>query len=71
MDVAIEEANRHFVAASDAWAEIAYWPENELGDGKIDEATAEVCRKFLERYNKTVTEWTKKNKALKEFSRSK
>ncbi len=69
MDVAIEDANRHYQAATDAWAEIAYWPDNAVGDGKIDEVTAEVCRKWLERYNKDVDGWTKKNKALAQFSR--
>jgi hypothetical protein len=70
MDVAIEEANRHYQAASDAWAEIAYWPDNAQDDGRIDEATAEVCRKWLGEKNTTVTGWTKKNKGLKEFSRA-
>ena len=71
MDVAIEEANQHYQTASDAWAEIAYWPENAVADGKIDEATADVCRKWLEGKNTTVNGWTKKNKGLKEFSRNK
>jgi len=71
MDAAIEEANEHYKTAQDMWAEITYWPDNELGDGKIDEATAEECRKWLGIYNKRVDEWTKKNKALKEYSRNK
>jgi len=71
MDVAIAEANKHYKAACDAWAVIAYWPDNELGDGKIDEATAEVCRKWLDSYNKKVEDWTKKNKGLVQFSRNK
>ena len=71
MDVAIDDANRHFQAASEAWAAIAYWPDDAVQDGKIDEATAEVCRKWLEPKNKDVEGWTKKNKGLKEFSRNK
>lgn len=70
MDIAIEDANRHYQVASEAWAEIAYWPDNELADGKIDEATAEVCRRWLDTYNKRVDEWTKKNKGLAQFSRA-
>lgn len=70
MDVAIEAANRHYQTASEAWAEIAYWPDNELADGKIDEATAEACRKWLDTYNKRVDEWTKKNKGLAQYSRT-
>jgi hypothetical protein len=67
-----EEARQLFDRANEKWAEIYYWADNELGDGKIDEATAEVCRKFLsDPYNKQVTEWTKKNKVLKEFSTAK
>ena len=70
MDVAIEDANRHYQAASEAWAKIAYWPDDELDAGRIDEATAEVCRKWLGEYNRRVDEWTKKNKGLKEYSRA-
>jgi hypothetical protein len=71
MDVAIEDANRHYQNATEMWAEIAYWPDTAQDDGKIDEATAEECRKWLATYNKRVDEWTKKNKGLKEFSRTK
>jgi len=71
MDVAIEEANHHYQLAADMWAEIAYWPDNEVGDGNIDEATADACRSWLGTYNRRVDEWTKKNKGLKEFSRNK
>ncbi|HEX5136284.1 MAG TPA: hypothetical protein VFY93_04880 [Planctomycetota bacterium] len=73
MDAAIEEANVHYQRAVDMWAEIAYWADNEAGDGKIDERTAEECGKWLGTlgYNKRVDEWTKKNKALKEYSRNK
>ncbi|MCK6458542.1 MAG: hypothetical protein L6Q95_01445 [Planctomycetes bacterium] len=66
-----EDANGLFERANEAWAEIYYWADNMLGDGEIDEATAEICRKFLSDYNKQVTEWTKKNKVLKEFSTAK
>jgi hypothetical protein len=67
-----EQARNLFERANEKWAEIYYWADNSLSDGKIDEATAEVCRKFLaDPYNKQVTEWTKKNKVLKEFSTAK
>ena len=69
MDVAIEAANQHYQTATEAWAEIAYWPDNAVGDGKIDEATAEICRKWLEEKNRAVEGWTKKNKALAQYSR--
>jgi hypothetical protein len=67
-----EQANQLFERANEKWAEIYYWVDNALGDGVIDEDTAEVCRKYLaDPYNKQVTEWTKKNKVLKEFSTAK
>ena len=47
MDAAIEEANEHYQRAVDMWADIAYWADNEVGDGKIDERTAEECNKWL------------------------
>jgi hypothetical protein len=71
MDGAIDDANKHYQAAADMWAEIAYWPDNARDDGTIDDATAEACKKWLGTYERTVEEWTKKNKGLKEFSRSK
>lgn len=71
MDIAIQDANEHYQRAADMWAEIAYWPDNAEGDGKIDGATADACRNWLGTYNKRVDEWTKKNKGLKEFSRNK
>jgi len=71
MDGLIEEANHHFQAANDGWAEIYYWVQNNEDDGVLDSDTAELCRGFLSSYNKRVGEWSKKNKVLKEFSRIK
>lgn len=71
LDGLIEEANRHFQAANDGWAEIYYWVQNGEDDGVLDAQTAELCRSFLAQYNKRVDEWSKKNKVLKEFSRIK
>jgi len=71
MDRLIEEANEHFRAANDGWAEIYYWVQNGEDDGVLDAQTAELCRSFLSQYNKRVDEWSKKNKVLKEFSRVK
>jgi hypothetical protein len=71
MDIAIEDANEHYQAALNAWARIAYWPDDAEAEGKIDEVTAEECRKWLGTYSKRVDEWTKKNKGLVQFSRNK
>ncbi|MHC4548053.1 MAG: hypothetical protein ACYTEZ_04680 [Planctomycetota bacterium] len=65
---AIEEARRHYSAAKDAWAEIAYWPINQLDDGKIDEKTVERCERFVRTYSGKVKGWDKKAKGLKELS---
>jgi hypothetical protein len=68
MSAAIDEASRIYRTAKDSWAEIAYWPLNNLDDGKIDQKTNDRCERFLRKYGKTVTGWDKKAKALKEFS---
>lgn len=70
MDEAIAKANDHYQAAFDAWARITYWPDDELDAGRIDEATAEACRKWLGEKSQRVDGWTKKAKGLKEFSRA-
>jgi len=71
LDGLIEEANQHFQAANDGWAEIYYWVQNAEDDGDLDAESAELCRRFLATYNKQVDGWGKKNKVLKEFSRVK
>ncbi len=63
-----EDAGKHYGAASDRWAEISYWADNKLDAGAIDDATHEVCQDFLGTYEKRVSEWTKKSKAIKEFT---
>ncbi|MHC4134026.1 MAG: hypothetical protein ACYTDU_08955 [Planctomycetota bacterium] len=68
MSLAIDEASKIYRVAKDSWAEIAYWPLNNLDDGKIDEKTHDRCENFLRKYGSTVTGWDKKAKALKEFS---
>lgn len=68
MSAAIEEARTLYQTATDAWAEIAYWHVNNLDDGKIDQKTHDKCERFLRDYEKTVSSWGKKAKALKELS---
>lgn len=68
MAAAIDEASKIYRTAKDSWAEIAYWPLNNLDDGKIDQKTHDKCETFLRKYGSTVTGWDKKAKALKEFS---
>jgi hypothetical protein len=68
MSSVIDEASKIYRTAKDSWAEIAYWPLNNLDDGKIDQKTHDKCEAFLRQYGKTVTGWDKKAKALKEFS---
>lgn len=68
MSALVEEAGPLCRSATDKWAVIAYWVEDKVQDGGIDEATAEKCREFLRDYEKRVKEWESKNKVLKEFS---
>jgi hypothetical protein len=71
MSALVEEARPLCQSAMDKWADIAYWVENKVADGAIDEATADKCRDFLRDYEKRVKEWESKNKVLKEFSTAK
>ena len=66
-----EDAGKLYEAASGRWAEISYWADNKRDDGAIDDATHEECQKFLGSYERRVTEWTKKSKAIKEFTTAK
>ena len=68
LKVAIDEAAGHYRTAKDAWAEIAYWPINELDDGKIDQKTADRCERYIKRYSSKVKGWDKKAKGLKALS---
>jgi len=68
LSAAIDEASLIYRTAKDSWAEIAYWPLNNLDDEKISQKTHDKCESFLRKYGKTVTGWDKKAKALKEFS---
>ncbi len=66
-----EDAGKLYEAASGRWAGIVYWPDDKRDDGTIDDATHEVCQKFLSEYEKKVNVWTKKSKAIKEFTTAK
>jgi hypothetical protein len=68
MSATIEEASKIYRTTTDAWAEIAYWPQNNLFDEKISQKTHDKCEAFLRKYGKKVTVWEKQAKALKEFS---
>ena len=60
----IDRANPLFQQASDRWAEIYYSVDD------LEENTAEVCRKWLESYDKKVHSWQVASKSLKEFSQA-
>ncbi len=57
-----DKAAKAIKKMGDDWAAI-YYPVDEL-----PENVQEVCRRWLGSYNKKVTRWTKKAKALKELS---
>lgn len=63
-----DDAGDLYEAALARWAEVTYWPDNQLDAGKIDEATHEACQEFLRKYEKDVNGWTKKSKVIKEFT---
>jgi len=67
MDKSVNAASLHYNKAADMWAEIAYWPSNELKDDKQIDA----CERFLRKWEHKVQGWAKKAKGLKEFSRVK
>jgi hypothetical protein len=60
----IDRANPIFQQASDRWAEIYYSVDD------LDENTAEVCRKWMDSYDKKVHTWQVASKSLKEFSQA-
>lgn len=62
---AIDEANGHFQEAMNMWTEI-YYACDDLPD-----AQGEACRRWLSTWNRKVDGWTKRAKALKEFSQAK
>jgi len=65
---AIEAASNHYDRAKELWAEVAYWPTNQLDDGKIDERTYNLCEVYLKTWSRRVHGWDKKAKGLKELS---
>jgi hypothetical protein len=69
LDPLIDEANLHYQAATERWAEVNNWLADR--EGELDEKTVAAAYKFLDPYESKVKEWTKKNKILKEFSRVK
>ncbi len=64
----IEEARLHYNKMKDIWAEIAYWPTDQLDDGKMNEATYNQCERYLLTKERIVKGWDKKAKGLKELS---
>jgi hypothetical protein len=67
----IEEANKHYQAATERWAEINNWIDDREIDKKLDQRTIDKCRSYLDVHERKVSDWTKKNKVLKEFSTAK
>jgi len=62
MTAAAKSAGEIYTRLGDMWASIYYSVDD------YDEATGEVCRKWLRTYNKQVEYWEKRAKATKEFS---
>jgi hypothetical protein len=71
MSILADEAGQLYKSASDRWAEVTYWADNKRDDGAMDDPTYEACQKFLSEYEKKVSVWTKKSKAIKEFTTAK
>ena len=65
MDKAVTAASSAFNSAAEKWAEIAYWPSNELND----DAQIEKCDRYLRQWEKKVKGWQKKAKGLAQFQR--
>jgi hypothetical protein len=57
-------AKEHFNTASEEWAKIAYWPD----DNDVDDATREKCEKYIRNKSAEVKGWMKKSKGIKELS---
>ena len=62
MTAAAKAAGEIFNRLGDMWAAIYYSVDD------YDDATGEVCRKWLRTYNSKVEYWEKRAKATKEFS---
>ena len=67
MNTAINEASELYGEAAEQWAEFENWINDQEDDGKMTADEAERCRRFLSTYERTVKDWRKKAKALKEF----
>jgi hypothetical protein len=63
-----EDAGDLYEAATERWALVVYWPDEQLDAGKIDEATRDACVEFLRKYEKDMKEWQSKSKVIKEFT---
>jgi Skp family chaperone for outer membrane proteins len=68
MGTAIKEATADFEKANEAWAEIYNEIDDKLDAKKIDETTAEQCKKYLRDKNAMVTGWVAKAAAMSKFS---
>lgn len=65
MQQAIEVARGKYEDALEMWNEIYYSVDD------YEEDVAEACRRYMRTWNRKVDGWTKKAKALKEFSLAK
>jgi hypothetical protein len=68
MQAGIHDANKLYMSAMDRWAEINNWVTDQQDGGKITDADAEACLRYLAPYEKRTKEWQSKNKPLKELS---
>lgn len=65
MSDAVNSASKNLQVLQDRWAEVSYWPINNLEN---DEKLQEKCLRFISKYERKVKKWVKKAKGLKEFS---
>ena len=68
MNDAVNDASKDLQVLQDKWAEVSYWPINNLED---DEKLQEKCLRSISKYERKVKKWVKKAKGLKEFSQVK
>lgn len=68
MDKAVTEAKKAYTALQDKWAEVVYWPQNNLEN---DPKLQDKCDRWISKYEHKIKAWNKKAKGLKEFSRVK
>jgi len=68
MNDAVNAASKDLQVLQDKWAEVSYWPINNLED---DEKLQEKCLRSISKYERKVKRWVKKAKGLKEFSQVK